>query len=308
MPPRILFPLPLLLCLLWSSISYAEGTGSGAEERSVARELAYSAKTHFDAEEYESAAEDAEAAYRLVPAPTLALLAARAKARLGKWNAALMLYRAAASPTDLSESLAFAEARTTAGKELAELEARMPQVRIHPPARQDGKVLIDETIIVPSTYGVWFPYDPGVHTLTWVSSNGERISRDVSFIAAKRQELRIAVAAESPGRRRERIWSYVGFGTGAVGVGLGIGLGIAALDQEQQLSDACDGFSCPQQESENIQNYKNLRTASTVSYVAGLTGAAAGGFLLWRSLRSDDEQLQVQLSASLDSLHLSGAF
>ncbi len=308
MTSRTLFPLPLALCLLWSSSSYAGQAASGAEERSVARELAYSAKTHFDAEEYERAAEDAEAAYRLVPAPTLALLGARAKANLGRWNAALLLYRAAASPTDLSESPALAEARRDAKRELTELEARMPQVRIHQPAREDGQVFIDDHVIVPSTYGVWFPYDPGTHALTWVSSDGERISRNVTFVAGKRQELRITVAADSPGKVRERTWSYVGFGTGAVGVGLGIGLGIAALEQEKQLSDACDGFSCPQQESENIEDYKTLRTASTVSYIAGLTGAAAGGFLLWRSLRSDDEQLQLKLSASLDSLHLSGAF
>lgn len=300
-------PLLFLLCLIWSSVSFAELAPAASQETTVARQLAYSAKTHFDAGEYEHAASDAEAAYRLIPAPTLALLAARAKVELGKWHSAIILYRAAAGPTNLPRSSALVEAQAAALQELGKLESRLPRVRIHPPSARDGVVLIDETVIPENSYGVWFPYDPGRHTLTWKSKAGEEIRRDVSFAPGKRQNLRIAVTPPSPARMRERVGGIAALATGAVGVGLGIGFAVAAQDQADQLNAACMGFSCPEEEAENIQSYDAMRMASTVSYIVGFTGAAAGSFLLWRSL-STQESLDLKLTTSTNSLRLSGTF
>src|SRR5690606_7682221 len=60
------------------------------------RALIHRARAAFDAGDYERALERATVAYGLVPAPTLALLEARALLRLGRWLEARNRYRIAA--------------------------------------------------------------------------------------------------------------------------------------------------------------------------------------------------------------------
>src|SRR5690606_5594026 len=98
-----------------------------------------------------------------------------------------------------------------------------------------------------------------------------------------------------------------GISAGALGVGLGIGFGLAAQSQQEKLSNSCVNFACPESDADIIDRYDAMRTVSTVSYIVGLSSAAAGGFLLWRSAR-EKESLDLQLSATPHTLSLRGAF
>ena len=69
-------------------------------------------------------------------------------------------------------------------------------------------------------------------------------------------------------------------GIGGVGVVTGVITGALALGDHSTLSSACKGGTCPSTESGELSSYHTVGGVSTVAFVVGGVGVAAGAVLL----------------------------
>jgi hypothetical protein len=153
--------LVLALVTVWSNVARATDDNAKAAARALANE----AKRDFDAGLFEDAERKFQRAYAVARVPTLALWTARTLAKRGQLVAASELYRQATqlTPNDLWIGNAQQKAQADAIKEYAELQPRIPKLRIHVEGGSPGQVelTIDEVKILDALLGFDFPVDPG---------------------------------------------------------------------------------------------------------------------------------------------------
>jgi len=153
--------LVLALVGLWT------GTARAIDDsvKGAARALSNEAKRDFDAGRFEEAGRKFQRAYEVAKVPTLALWAARALAKHGQLVAASELYRQATrlTPNDLWLGDAQQHAQADAAKELADLQPRIPvlRVRVEGAAANDVALTIDGAMIASALFGIDLPADPG---------------------------------------------------------------------------------------------------------------------------------------------------
>ena len=70
-------------------------------------------------------------------------------------------------------------------------------------------------------------------------------------------------------------------GVGAWGLLIGAGAGVVALKQQHELDDGgCRNGVCYEDQRSDVDNYNAMRTLSTVGFIVGGIGGAAGAALL----------------------------
>jgi hypothetical protein len=76
--------------------------------------------------------------------------------------------------------------------------------------------------------------------------------------------------------------AFVSFGVGALGLGTGVVVGIMATAKHADAQHACPGNRCVAgtEGPGDVDAFRTLSTVSTVGYVVGAVGAAAGVTLL----------------------------
>src|SRR5262245_32434465 len=90
--------------LFCTSVTQAQAPASDDAARAIARELGAEGIEAYQANQFTTADEKLERAYRLFAAPTLGLWSARALVKLGRWVEAAKRYREATRiPLELSE-------------------------------------------------------------------------------------------------------------------------------------------------------------------------------------------------------------
>jgi tetratricopeptide (TPR) repeat protein len=78
-----------------------------------------------------------------------------------------------------------------------------------------------------------------------------------------------------------RTWMWISYGVGAAGVVTGSVFGILAITKEDELSELCDRDKrCDPQYDEERQRLGDLALASTIGFIVGGVGAAAGTYFL----------------------------
>jgi hypothetical protein len=81
-----------------------------------------------------------------------------------------------------------------------------------------------------------------------------------------------------------RTYSYVGFGVGAAGLILGSITGGIAVGQESTLKKNCtDGVCRSTDDKSTLDSFHTMTTLSTVGFVVGGVGVAAGAVLFFMS-------------------------
>jgi hypothetical protein len=162
---RVALVLVLVLVMAVSGVAHATDDSS----RTDARNLARAGKRDFDAGHLEDAQLKFERAYAIAKVPTLALWTARVLVKRGQLVAAAELFRQATQlvPNDLWIGKAQEQAQTDAKRELAELESRIPKLRIHVQGATPGEVelAIDDVRIAGAWLGGDLPADLGRHRL-----------------------------------------------------------------------------------------------------------------------------------------------
>ncbi|MFC1641626.1 tol-pal system YbgF family protein [Myxococcota bacterium] len=308
----------VLLCASPVEAQAAVGSPTEAhadDSRTVARRMAEDAANLYDRADYEGARDLFHRAYALFPAPALALWEARALDKLGRLVEAEERY-VAVERYDLKPDdpqvvhAAVREART----EIRRLRKRIPTVTIElrgaAPKRNAVEVQIDGRRVNSALLGFPKPVDPGTRTIAlWVNGKerqrvavicreGDR--RPVELHVGKARRNGFAVAAQNPAASRlpvrdskvdsgrfggtggtQRALGWVGLGLGVVGIATGIATGVVATDQHQTLSERCDPDNvCPPRYHGLVDTFRVFEAVSTVGYVVGGLGAAAGFTLL----------------------------
>lgn len=91
---------------------------------------------------------------------------------------------------------------------------------------------------------------------------------------------------ESSPSPSHRIPAYVTLGVGVTGVALGSVFGLLATSKKSDLDSACRDHTCTPDRQHDIDTGKTFATVSTVGFVVGAVGLAAGAYLYLRSGRS----------------------
>lgn len=275
--------------------------------RNTARSLAGQGKEAFDAQSYARAVDLFHRAYALVPAPTIALYQAQALVKLGRLVEAEEAYiRAMRTELDAHSSEQFRVAVADAERELGELQPRIPKlvIAVTGPAagRPDLQVELDGKSLQAAVLGVSMPIDPGRHVLRAVASGGEpaEIRFDISENEQRRLEVSPvpqqvtapitpvgpATAPPSDAPKASRPWQKplaIAVGSaGVAGLATGIVTGLMAGSRHRVAERECPGRVCTEGSggAEALDSFRTLRTVSTIGYVVGGVGLAAGATLL----------------------------
>ena len=310
--------------------------------RNAARSLASQGKEALDQADYERARDLFHRAYTLVPAPTIALYEGRALAKLQRLvEAEEALMRAARTSLDGESPEPFRKAVHDAEEDLVALQARMPKVTILPKGPGAGdpqlSVTLDGRPLASALVGVELPIDPGEHTLSAVAPGGPPVQITFSVAEKQRPKVELVVPAghhaaaprpatvapppaapaaqevkSEPVAWQKRAGLIVG-GVGVAGLLTGVITGLMAGSRYSKAERECPDRRCVEGGAgwDTVQSFRTLRTVSTVGYIIGGVGLAAGTtlYLIAPSPRSNGTQTgRLKLWVSASSAGLAGAF
>jgi hypothetical protein len=275
-----------------------------------ARDLGGQAQAAFVAGKYAESERLWVAAQKLYPkAPTLSLGLARAAAKNGhvvlaqeQYNKIIREWSDVASPPP-----AFKDALDAARAEVGDVSKRIAGVVITVEGPASPTVTIDGDGIPAAALGLKRPVDPGEHavhaeapgykpadTKFSVAEGGSAEAKVVMEKAPEAQPVAGGAGAtvgpgteppgaEPPTGRSNRTLAIVALGVGGVGVVVGGITGLVALGKHGTLSDECPDGKCTSDKQSDVDSYKTMGTISTVSFIVGGVGLAAGAVLWFTS-------------------------
>jgi hypothetical protein len=277
-------------------------------DRNAARNLAGQAKDSFDRGDYETARDLFHRAYALVQAPTISIYEARALVKLGRLVEAEEAYtRTVRTQLDGESSEQFRKAVREAEPELAALQPRIPRLTIV--VSGDGardpslKVTLDGDRVKSALIGVEMPVNPGRHSLNAQAGAGRVTQQTLTIQEREHQRVELSVAraapsplavsggaqpsvrrelAPAPALERGASWqlktALVAGGVGVAGLGMGVLTGVMASSRYRTAERECQAHVCEPGSAgdDAIVSFRTLRAISTVGYVIGGVGAAAG--------------------------------
>jgi hypothetical protein len=282
-------------------------------DRATARSLGVDGQGALDRKDYKTAEDHFRRADSLVHAPTLELGLARSLAGLGRFVEAQETYnrivREGVPPTAPD---AFKRALADAKKEVDAVGPKIGGVTIVVRGANgtdvpNVKVELDGAAVSTASLGVRRSVDPGSHTLQ-VSADGykaaelhfdippggsidEPVTLEVDTTAAPAGGTPVSPMPATPepattsgGHGARSVLPWVAFGVGAVGLGLGAVTGFMAMNEHSTLADECPAMQCDTKTNpksgNDLDTYHTLATLSTVGFIVGGVGVAAGVVLL----------------------------
>jgi hypothetical protein len=296
-------PSTLALLLSFALLSTAAFAEPSAGDRATARTLAQEGQQALEGKNYPVAVDKFSRADALVHAPTLLLGLARAQVGLGRLVEAQENYnRIIRDGVASNAPHSWAKALEDATKEVAAIPARVPWVTITVLGPTNPEVIIDSTPIPTASLGVKRPVNPGSHTVrvsaegyvpseksitlsegqtTTVNIELEQVATDSAQVAKKGSVGADTTSPSGPDTRK--IVAFSALGLGGAGVIAGTITGILALRKHDQIKKACNnGSQCDVNlnQASAIDSYHTVANISTVSFIVGGVGAAAGVVLL----------------------------
>jgi hypothetical protein len=285
-------------------------------DRATARQLGQDGENALSAKDYKRAEDDFRRAESLIHAPTLLLGLARACAAQGKFLDAQEAYqriiREGVAP---GAPDAFKKAVEAAKTEVQDVSPKIGGVTISVKAAGGGdvpnvKVTIDDAPVSAAALGVKRAANPGPHVVS-ASADGFKpatlnvtvpvggaidapltLEKDLSAPAspaaqpgptdanAPAQQPATPEQATAEAPAGHSILPWIAFGVGGVGLGLGAVTGILAIGKHSDLSKNCTNGTCGPQQQSDLDSYHTLGLLSTVGFIVGGVGAAAGVTLL----------------------------
>jgi hypothetical protein len=276
-------------------------------------------------------------AYRMVPAPTIALLEGRALERMGRLVDAAARYEAAMRAEVGSDSpKAFRNAMKEALAELERLDPRIPRLRIvvtGAAPQSDVIVQLDQRAVAPASLVNPMRVDPGEHVVTASAEGFTAVEQRVQLAEGESKEVVLsfapAPAGESPASAPpvtqpaeqtpvastpvdsgpSPALGWTALGIGVAGLTVGVVAGVLMLDAKSTLDEECRA-TCPQSAESDLSRFRTMRTVSAVGYVTGAVGVAAGAALLLiaGSSSTDTASTHVRPFVGVRSAGVEGAF
>lgn len=267
------------------------------------RALGYAGVEAYQAGDYRTAEQKLNRAFRLLPVPSLGLWSARALVKVGALVEASRRYLAVSRlPLSAGDPAIQKEAQADAAREHAELQRRIPSVRIQLRGAgwQEVHVTVDGIPVELAAFDGRVAVNPGEHLIRGERSATRQQSAAVRVSVAEAEhktalldfgtsasfDLGLTEQRGAPTSGELNADTGAGFRTaGWIAVGVGgsalLFSGIAGLVAYGQLDEFdCSAHPCRSSSSGDIDTYNGLRTSSTIGYVAGGLVAAAGIWML----------------------------
>lgn len=292
--------------LFTSSDSFAQPT---AKQKAEAKVYVAEARVAVKQKRHADAANALRKAIELDPNPQSKLDLARSLVELGK------LVEASKSLNDVisvSGASPGAKKVVAASKKLLEsIEPRVPWVKISvigPPADQATTTIDEEEVDASSE----IPFDPGDHLVVAEASGYERAERRITLDEGEHELVKmklkkiVKVEAQAPPAESGSIVpAAIAFGVGAVGLGVGAVFGILAFNETSNVEATCRDGRCPPDQADELDIAKANGTVSTVGFIAGGVGVAAGIVLLITRSSGDDPAPKDEEAPKEDPLEVS---
>jgi len=250
-----------------------------------------------DHTDYKGALARFQAANQIMHVPTTALEVARTQVLLGLLvEARDTLAQIMTSVPAPREPVQFREARAQAQTLDASLEARVPTVTVTVSGAAEGATVslsVDGVAVPAAVIGLPRRLDPGHHVMVASTSTAEGRAevdlqegekKDVSIVlATTAKPATTAPATEEeapppppPETHRSYALPIVLFSIGGAGLIAGGVTGALMLSQQSSLSNSCPNHVCPPSQYGNLDTANMLATISTVTFIVGGVGVAAG--------------------------------
>jgi hypothetical protein len=145
-------------------------------------------------------------------------------------------------------------------------------------------------------------------------TTGEVETESVAIVESQTQEVEVHFAPkeaapapppeldplmdmDEPGEEESTDWStplgWTALAVGGLGVGAGIFAGMRASSKHDSLKKHCPDGACPPPYHSELDEFRSLRTVSTIGYVVGAVGLGAGAVLLLTAKDSDDTAVYI---------------
>jgi len=303
--------------------------------KSAARDLGREGLEAYKAGRYDEAVEKLSRAYAVVKVPGLGLWTARALEKAGKLVEASEIYHEVGMlPVTEGDRAVQEVAQQEAAKEREALLPRIPKlaVQVQGAAASEVEVMVDGVAVASALIGVARPANPGSHTAS-AKLGEQEMSEEVTLAEGESKtvvlELSAPATAEPPAVERpatapgtnptadrgphegklQRTLGWVGLGVGGAGLVFGTATGIMVLKKKSALEgDGCVDGACYTDQGDDVDSYNSMRTLSTVGFVVGGVGAAAGAALLLTAPKPKETGSRVRAWVGVGSAGLAGSF
>ena len=285
-----------------------------AQDRKAAEALANQGFELFEASDYPAAVDHFERAEQRCHSPRLLVFTGRAEARRGRLLRARALFeQAAAEPTTPRSPASFREAQVEARKELEALRSRVPtlQVFVTGAPAEEIALTLDGAPVGLAELSHAKELDPGEHTVTADAPGAERFVRHITLREGVVERIELALRAppaKEPAPAPSIAPAAVAFGVGALGVGLGAVTGLVSVSKVSDIESRCEGNQCLKSDAAEGDTAATLGTVSTVSFIVGGLGVAAGVTLLVLRGGDDPASAPVTVGLGLGTMRVGGAF
>jgi hypothetical protein len=298
-------PLSALLAFAISTASLGVAPGAFAQatsaDKATARQLGLEGEDALNKKDFKTAEDKFKRADAMYHALTLTLGLARAQAANGQLVAAQESYnRILNEGAPAGSPPAFVKAVEDARKEVDEVAGRVAQAVITVTGTDNPVVTLDDAPFPNAALGVKRPVDPGDHVVK-ATAKGYKPG-EAHFTVASAAEANATIALEAdpnaaaeippPGQTEpppaaptkgssiNKTIGYAALGVGAAGVVVGSIFGIIAIGKHGSIADACQNGNCPSTEQSDISSYHTMGTVSTIGFIVGGVGLAAGAVLI----------------------------
>jgi hypothetical protein len=164
----------------------------------------------------------------------------------------------------------------------------------------DVKVKVDNETVSSALIGVSRPTDPGTHTIEASAPEYLALTKTVTLSEGESSTLALTLEPDPAAKKKEapppapekpvasgstkRTLGYVSIAVGGAGVILGSAFGLMAMSKRNDLDKSCQSKICAPSEQDKLDAARLQGTVSTVGFVVGGIGLAAGAtLLLWPS-------------------------
>ena len=311
---------------LWLSPAGALAQSADDGSRAAARSLGTEGVEAFQRNDFQSASEKLEKAYRVLHVPSIGLWSARSLVKVGQLVKASERYREVTQLEITAGQVKIQkQAQEDAASELSALTPRLPSVVIQVTgAGSDVVVTVDGARVSADLLGERRPVDPGLHVIEGTRGDqhakaevklveGESKNVTLRFLAAPAAApvTHLGSAATPPvapasadeaapsdthsSLGTQRTLALVAGGVGVAGVVVGTVFGLKAKSKNDQSKAFCDGASCTDQRGVPLrEDALKAGDLSTVAFAVGALGLA-GGAVLWFTAHPEAQPTQVGL-------------
>lgn len=303
-------PLSALLAIAISASSLGLAPSAFAQasaaDKATARQLGLEGEDALQKKDYKTAEEKFKRADSIYHALTLTLGLARAQAANGELVAAQESYnRILSEGAPAGAPQAFVNAVEDARKEVDAIAGRIAEAVITVTgvsAAETLTVTLDDAPFPIAALGIKRAVDPGDHVVKATAKGykpGEThftvasAAEATASITLEADPNAVVVAPPGPGNTEpppvapssgkssiNKTIGYAALGVGAAGVVVGGIFGVLAISAHSSIAGSCTNGSCPTSENDDISSYHTKGTISTIGFIVGGVGLAAGAVLI----------------------------